>query len=114
MIRVVIESPFGSTPEGERASMPTVFDNVDYLRRCLRDSLRRGEAPFASHALYPQVLDDATPEERAQGMAAGFAWGERADLVAVYIDRGTTPGMAEGIERYRALGIPIEERRINA
>ena len=79
---VVIESPFA----GDRAL------NDRYLRACLLDSLNRGEAPFASHAIYPQILDDMKPEERRKGMEAGFVWGAKADLVAVYGDLGRSSG----------------------
>ena len=63
---VIIESPYaGNVPL-----------NLLYLRACMRDCLSRGEAPFASHALYtqPGVLDDGDPAERAHGIEAGFAW----------------------------------------
>jgi len=91
MPRVVIESPFQACEE-----------NLAYARRCLADSLGRGEAPYASHLLYPQLLDDTVPDQRRLGMHAGFAWGLAAELVAVYVDRGFTSGMAEGVRR--ALG----------
>ncbi len=113
-LRVVIESPFGSRPDGTRCTHEEMAANVHYLKRCILDSLKRGEAPFASAALYPQVLDGATPDERRVGMDAGFAWGSWSNLVAVYVDRGVTPGMTEGIERYRRLGIAVEERRLDA
>lgn len=109
-LRVVIESPFGSRVDGTRCTPEELEENTRYLLRCLEHSLRQGEAPFASHGIYPPVLEDATPVERRMGMEAGFAWGEQAELVAVYVDRGITPGMAEGIERYRALGIQVEHR----
>lgn len=69
--------------------------NLRYLRACLADCFRRGEAPFASHALYtqPGVLRDEVPEERALGMEAGRAWMEWADVVAVYTDLGESRGM---------------------
>jgi hypothetical protein len=102
MKRVVVESPYA----GE------VDDNAAYARACLLDCLRRGEAPFASHLLYIQVLDDAKPGERQLGIAAGLAWGACADLVAVYIDRGVSSGMRRGIEDATERGIPIEERRL--
>jgi hypothetical protein len=80
----------------------------------MADSLARGEAPFASHALYtlPGVLDDDVPEERRRGMEAGFAWGEAADQVAVYVDLGVSRGMLEGCERAAAAGLPREARRV--
>lgn len=113
MKRVIIESPYGSLPDGRRAPPAERQANVAYLWKCVRDSLERGEAPFASHGFYPlAMLDDSKPEERRKGMEAGFAWGRSADLVAVYLDRGTTPGMLEGIDRAGALGIPIEFRKL--
>jgi len=77
---------------------------------------RRNEenAPFGSHLLYAQdgILDDTNPEERRLGMAAGFAWGGVADLVAVYTDRGISGGMWKGIEVAKGRGTPIEYRKL--
>ncbi|HZL94050.1 MAG TPA: hypothetical protein VFB99_10415 [Vicinamibacterales bacterium] len=81
--------------------------NLAYARRALADSLRRGEAPFASHLLYPQVLDDADPAQRRRGIDAGLTWGAQADLTAVYVDRGVTDGMRLGIERAQRDGRPV-------
>jgi hypothetical protein len=108
MKKVVIESPYaGKTPEETQA-------NVDYTRKCMADSLKRGEAPYASHLLYtqPGILDDTIPAERAQGMEAGFIWGQCAELTAVYTDLGISPGMQKGIERAKKDGRPIEYRKI--
>lgn len=99
---VIIESPY----KGDVAA------NMDYARRCMLDSLSRGEAPLASHLLYTQVLDDLQPEQRTQGMEAGFAWGKKADLVAVYINRGVSKGMEDGIKRAFANAIPVEIRKL--
>ncbi len=108
MRRVVIESPLNApTREG-------IEKNKDYAKRCIVDSLIRGEAPYASHLFFdqPWILDDLKPEERIKGMLAGFAWGEVADLVAVYIDRGISSGMKKGIEIARQRGQEIEYRSI--
>lgn len=104
MLRVIIESPLS----GE------ILRNVRYARQCLRDSLERGEAPFASHLLYAQegVLDDTNAKERKLGMEAGFAWGEVADMVAMYTDLGISEGMREGIARAESKNLPIEYRRL--
>ena len=112
-LRVLIESPFGSNPDGSRCTFSQYDRNAAYVRRAIFDSLQRGEAPFASHGLYPGVLDDEDPAERRMGMEAGFAWGEVAQLVAVYVDNGITRGMQEGIDRWEAMGIPVERREIN-
>jgi len=47
-----------------------VEENLKYLRRCMVDCLKRGEAPYASHGLYTQegVLDDTVSEERAKAL----------------------------------------------
>lgn len=104
MRRVILESPYAGD----------VLINERYARQCLRDCLSRGEAPLASHLLYTQegVLDDSDPDERLQGMAAGFAWTRVAEAVVVYTDRGISGGMHAGIEAAREHGIPVEFRSI--
>jgi hypothetical protein len=108
MRRVIVESPYaGATPEETQR-------NVDYLRACLADCLARGEAPFASHALYTQlgILDDTKPEERRKGILAGFAWAEFAQQRVVYVDLGISSGMLQGIEHARKLIQEISYRRL--
>lgn len=103
---VLIESPYAGDIERNEA----------YADAALADCLRRGEAPFASHLLYTRkgVLRDDIPDERKLGIEAGLAWGEKAELSAVYIDYGITPGMQLGIERAAAYGRPVEYRRLVA
>lgn len=108
MKRVIVESPYAApTPEG-------IARNVDYLRACLRDCLLRGEAPFASHAIYtqPGVLRDEVPEERTHGIDAGFVWRAAADATVVYIDRGMSHGMEYGVKAANDMQHPIEYRQL--
>ena len=51
---VIVESPFRSYDAFCYA------DNITYAMSCVKDSLLRGESPFASHLLYTQggILDD--------------------------------------------------------
>lgn len=109
---VVIESPYGSRPDGSRASPAEIRVNVEYLDACLLDSLRRGEQPFASHGLYTRALRDSNPQERRIGMEAGFAWGELAQVRVFYVDRGWTSGMEEGRQEAIRLGQRTEVRRL--
>jgi hypothetical protein len=104
MKRVIIESPFAGDVERNRK----------YLAAALRDCLKRGEAPFASHAIYtlPGVLDDDILEERKLGITAGFAFHAVADLVVVYTDLGLSPGMDAGIRHALSLGLEVEERTL--
>lgn len=111
---VIIESPYAGDTE----------TNVRYLRAALLDSLRRGEAPFASHALYTQVLDDLRPDERELGMQAGFQFTDalahiemctysgRSAFVAAYVDRGISDGMKAGMERAVSIGLQVIKRSL--
>lgn len=89
--RVIIESPFAGEAEANRS----------YLIECLRDSLARGEAPFASHQMYPGALYDHIPAQRQLGIAAGLAWWPVADFVVFYLDRGLSPGMTQALVKCR-------------
>ncbi len=103
---VIIESPFkGNTPAEEA-------ENIAYAKEVMRDSLYRGEAPFASHLLYPQMLDDANKHERRMGIEAGLLIGRLADRTVVYTDRGISPGMKQGIKRAKDEGRPVEYRSL--
>ena len=100
---VILESPYAGDVEA----------NVAYARACLLDSLRRGEAPIASHLLYTQVLDDTVPEERALGIGAGLAWRVvPGALPAFYTDRGWSGGMCAARDLYDREGIVYETRRL--
>ncbi len=104
--RVIIESPFAGK------SKKTLERNIEYARRAMNDSLKRGEAPFLSHLLYTQVLDDTDPVQRFIGIEAGLSWGEAAEATIVYEDYGITDGMYQGIHRARCDERPIVYRRI--
>ena len=105
-VTVTVESPFAAT---ETAS---VADHETYLRRCLNDCFVRGEAPFASHGLYPGALDDDVPGQRQLGIQAGFAVAARLEKRVVYTDYGVTRGMQEGITHAKKIGQHVEERSI--
>lgn len=105
MKRVIIESPYAGDVER----------NIRYARACMADALKRGEAPFASHALYtqPGVLDDDKPDERKLGITAGFEWGRIAHAIAFYCDLGMSPGMIAAMEHWQSTGLAaIEIRRL--
>jgi len=104
MRRVILESPFAGDTER----------NIAYARRCVRDSLLRGEAPIASHLLYtqPGILSDDVPQERKLGINAGLAWRSVADASVVYTDLGISEGMKYGIAAAHGTGLPVEMRSI--
>lgn len=104
MRRVIIESPYAGDIEA----------NVEYARRCVRESLERGEAPIASHLLYtqPGILRDEVEKERKWGIDAGLAWRSVADASVVYIDKGISRGMEYGIKAAIDAGILVEYRNL--
>ena len=108
-LRVVqFESPFGA-PDADG-----VVRNVAYALAGMRDSLQRGEAPFASHLLYTQMLDDTIADERAMGIDAGLEIGKAAELTVVYADLGVSRGMQYGIDKANEIGRPVEFRHLYA
>lgn len=101
---VILESPFAGDVER----------NFAYAKRAMLHSLLNDEAPFASHLLYTQVLDDSQPSERSRGIEAGLAIGARLDATVVYADHGISPGMRLGIVAALKAGRPVEVRYIES
>lgn len=101
---VILESPYAGN----------VDENVTYARRCVRDSLLRGEAPIASHLLYTQegILNDDVPNERQHGIDAGLAWRRVSEGTVVYTDLGISRGMKYGIAAAIEAGKTVEYRSI--
>lgn len=100
---VIIESPYAGDIEA----------NTIYARKCLMDSLRRGEAPLASHLLYPQVLIEDIPEERQWGIDAGLAWRSVCDYAIFYVDKGWSNGMKVALKTYVSEYKAVKVRRLD-
>ena len=101
---VVLESPFAGD----------VGKNIEYAKKCVRDSLMRGESPIASHLLLTRkgILDDNKPEERELGINAGLEWLKVADAHVFYTDLGISGGMKYALKQARKLDIQIHFRSI--
>lgn len=99
----ILESPYAGEIEA----------NVEYAQKCMHDMLTRGEAPYASHLLYtqPNVLNDDKPDERALGIAAGFAWKHIKGVNTVfYADLGMSRGMEMAVNYCKEHNMPYEIR----
>jgi hypothetical protein len=107
MEKVILESPY------KMDNSHAQEENKRYAKRCLKDSLFRGESPLASHLLYTQVLVETNYGERCAGISAGLQWYDSADACVVYIDRGISEGMEKGILLAMEFKIPIEFRTLN-
>jgi hypothetical protein len=123
--RVNVESPCaGRVPQWVRRWVPSAAPLAERLSRyrhhiyaiqCVRDSLARGEAPYASHVFFDGagVLDDADIEQRALGMNMGAQWQRLATLHAFYLDHGWSRGMQESYDRCIRRGWDIELRYLD-
>jgi hypothetical protein len=112
--RVIIESPFRGKGKTVEEKWADEARNIEYARSCIRDCLLKGDAPVASHLLFtqPGILDDGVEEERRLGIEAGLSWYQVAQACVVYVDRGLTDGMVEGIRRAGLHGVPVEKRSL--
>lgn len=106
MKAVVAASPW------KAADQITADRNREYALRVMADSLARGEAPFLSHLLYTQILDDSDIEDRRLGLFAESRWIKKADKLVVYQDYGTSKGMKDSIAFATDNAIAVEYRSI--
>ena len=106
--RIILVTPFRGNGDGGYS------ENIHFARRCMYDSLARGEAPFASHLLYPircsGVLDDTKADERQRGLDAEKQWIKQAELLVVYTDQGISSGMQKAIEYAGEIQLPTKFR----
>jgi hypothetical protein len=103
MIVVIVESPFAGDTDNHRR----------YAVKACADCFLRGETPFASHLLYPQILDELKKDQREQGISAGYAFWPLARQIVFYTDLGWSPGMERARQRATNLGYSWEERSLN-
>lgn len=106
---VVIESPYAGK------TLEEIAKNILFARACLRDSLLRGEVPFASHLLYtqPGILNDDDVKEKVLGINAGLYLVKNANLTAVYDNLGISEGMEYGIKEAKKMNRKITYRTLD-
>ena len=100
---ISLESPFASDP----------IENIHYAYECCKDSIAKGESPYASHLLFPQFLDDKDPAARAAGLRLSDAWRHKADKIVFYTDKGWSAGMQHALDFVKAHGKGAEFRALS-
>jgi hypothetical protein len=84
-------------------------ENIKRLKLYLKFAFDKGVSPFASHGLYPGVLDDADPVQRKQGIEAGKEFIKICERIWVFVVDGLiTDGMEDEIRFGIANNIPIK------
>lgn len=102
---VLVVTPFVAEDPAKAALMQR------YAMRCFRDSLAKNESPLVTNAMYGD-LNIRNPIERDLGLQAQLTWMKQADIVAFYVDFGTTPAMEVVMNAAKLKNKRIEQRLI--
>jgi hypothetical protein len=114
---VCLESPFKPSADdikiyaGRYSPAELLRQNLVYARLLLLNSLKLGEAPFASHLLYTQVWSESD-DLRDRGIKSGIEFHHRADLIVLGIDLGTSSGMRNAAANARLIGTEMTSRSV--
>lgn len=103
---VIIESPYSND------DLTMVNRHTLYAKQCLKDSFKRGEAPFSSHILYSDALNYRVRIDKDIGLISHVSWIAVCDLVAVYVDFGLSEGMQLAVNVAKIKHKRIEYRTI--
>ena len=99
---VIIESPYPT--DG--------YINEEYAKDCLYDSVMRGEVPISVPYMYYDIFDGRDNFDRNLYSKLGSEIVKRADLMAVYTDRGISMPMRMGIEVAKICDVEIAYRTL--
>lgn len=94
--RIFICSPFSGDVKAN------TWDAINYTKY----AFAQGVSPFCAHLLYPRILDESDPEQRALGIYAGIKFLELCDEVWVFVKDGKiSDGMRLEIEVAKGVGM---------
>ena len=79
--------------------------NTMRAKRYGRFAVAQGVTPVIPHLMYPQFLDENSPDERKQGLAMGLVLLERCDAIWIFGDH-LSSGMTAEIASANKLGLP--------
>ena len=100
----IVESPYAAREHN--GVFYTVEDNKAYLQKAIRHAIAAGYAPFASHQMYTDALNDSIPGERKLGMSMLEPFLELAAEVRFYEDHGFSSGMDYALRLAKFYNIP--------
>ncbi|MGB8218748.1 MAG: DUF4406 domain-containing protein [Candidatus Methanoperedens sp.] len=94
MATVFICSPYTS----ELGDADEVRQNREKAIYYCKKAFDQGKIPFCSHLLYPQILDDSDPKDRALGIYAGIKFMQLCDEIWIFLPDGMLPTKGMRIE----------------
>ena len=106
----IVESPYAAREHN--GVFYTVEDNKAYLQKAIRHAIATGYAPFASHQMYTDALNDSIPAERALGISMLESFLELAAEVRFYEDRGFSSGMEYAMRLAKLYNIRMVSYRL--
>ena len=77
--------------------------NTKAAREYCKIEIMQGNAPFASHLMFPQFLEEDNPADREKGIRAGLEIMRACDELHVYGEK-ITEGRSREIASWRAMG----------
>ncbi len=83
-------------------------EHKSYLDEAIKWCLEKGHSPYASHRMLTRVLDDLNPEQRKQGIRAGFDFHRVVDKVIFFVDLGRSPGMLKALAHCKQNNVNYE------
>lgn len=84
-----------------------VRENVLYARAAALMAIDEGYAPIVPHLLYPSVLDDNDPEDRATGLGLDLRLMDACGEVWLFDYKGMSSGMMAELNYASAKNIPV-------
>ena len=85
-----------------------VQENILAAQNACRYAMAQGAVPIAVHLMYPQFLDDSSPEDREAGLQMGIRVLKACDELWLCGDR-ISAGMQRELDAAARLGIPIRQ-----
>lgn len=85
-----------------------IQSNVEFAKAACRFAVAQGVTPIAAHLLYPQILDDQIPDERAAGVRMGLRVLRACDELWVCGDY-ISHGMQVELAAAKDWGIPVKQ-----
>ena len=98
---IYVASPYGAPDQDG------IDANLLFVKEAGRAVIAAGHTPVIVHLVYPALLDDAVPEQRALGIQMDFQLLDNCDVLAYYVHKGVSNGMDQEIRRALEKGIPV-------